>query len=366
MVEIISRATVGLRAPTNRSYVDSGRRTAFVVHFDGGTPITADAFTHWRRTQAYHMDSRGWSDIGYNFGVHQNGQVVEGRGWDVLGAHAGAAGNVVGIGVQAMIGGAQQPSAALLSSLVGLYDDACARFGRALVWRGHRDYMSTDCPGEPLYAWVQSDHGVFAPGHPPIDAGVWDGTSFPGPGAFVLGQRHPAVTLLGDRLVKHGWTGYQVGPGPVFTEVDKAGTQWFQQAQGWTGADADGYPGPETWRRLMAQPGSPVPTPAPAPSVPVVRLSHLLAAMNVDTQPSTPTGTITYGDPVGALAVEQALAQVVPYSGPIDGSFGTNFVKAYSAWQRMLGYSGHDADGWPGLSSLAELGRRTGLFEVTP
>lgn len=364
MVNIISRTEAGLRQPTNRTYVDPGRRTAFVVHFDGDAPITADAVTHWRRTQAFHMDGRGWSDIGYNFGIHQDGRVLEGRGWDVLGAHAGAAGNVVGIGVQAMIGGSQQPSGALLNSLVELYRDACIRFGKTLIWRGHRDYMSTDCPGEALYGWVQGSHSVFMLGYAPIDARVWDGTAYPGPGAFVLGQEHPAVTLLGDRLVLHGFgRHYQVGPGPKFGEADRLNVQEFQEAQGWSGADADGYPGPMTWALLMKSPTSG--SGSVASAVPVVRLSHLLAAMGNDTKPTSPTGSVTYGDTAGAIAVEQALAQVVDYSGPIDGSLGTNFVKGYAKWQRALGYTGGDADGWPGMSSLVELGRRTGLFEVT-
>src|SRR5690606_41575756 len=32
----------------------------------------------------------------------------------------------------------------------------------------------------------------------------WDGKSFPGASAFVIGQSHPAVTVLGERLVAHG------------------------------------------------------------------------------------------------------------------------------------------------------------------
>ena len=76
----------------------------------------------------------------------------------------------------------------------------------------------------------------------------------------MLGQSHPAVTLLGERLVAHGWTGYAEGPGPVFTEVDVAAVRAFQQAQGWTGANADGFPGPTTWELLMADPPAPTGT----------------------------------------------------------------------------------------------------------
>ena len=79
-----------------------------------------------------------------------------------------------------------------------------------------------------------------------------------------LKKKHDAVTLLGQRLVLHGYGKYEKGPGPVFTEVDKASVMAFQKAQGWSGSDADGYPGPETWARLMKEPAKPN-KPAPKP-----------------------------------------------------------------------------------------------------
>ena len=36
----------------------------------------------------------GWSDIGYNFLIGEDGNVYEGRGWDRLGAHSGSANSV--------------------------------------------------------------------------------------------------------------------------------------------------------------------------------------------------------------------------------------------------------------------------------
>src|SRR5690606_20980048 len=63
------------------------------------------------------------------------------------------------------------------------------------------------------------------------------------------------VTVLGERLVAHGYGSYySVGPGPTFSESDRKAVQAFQRAQGWSGSDADGYPGKETWKRLMAAP----------------------------------------------------------------------------------------------------------------
>ncbi|UVD39687.1 endolysin [Streptomyces phage RosePharie] len=78
---------------------------------------------------------------------------------------------------------------------------------------------------------------------------------FPGKGFFRLGQKHDLITELGKALVRAGWKGYKVGPGREFTRTDIKAVAWFQRKQGWTGSDADGYPGPETWKRLkVAQP----------------------------------------------------------------------------------------------------------------
>lgn len=73
---------------------------------------------------------------------------------------------------------------------------------------------------------------------------------YPGRAFFKLGRRHALITELGRALVKAGYKGYKQGPGPTFTLADKRAVTWFQKKQGWSGADADGYPGPETWRRL--------------------------------------------------------------------------------------------------------------------
>lgn len=40
-----------------------------------------------RHIQSFHIDSRKWWDIGYNFLVGGDGYVYEGRGWENVGAH---------------------------------------------------------------------------------------------------------------------------------------------------------------------------------------------------------------------------------------------------------------------------------------
>lgn len=40
-----------------------------------------------RLIQNFHIESKDFDDIGYNFLVTGNGDVYEGRGWDKQGAH---------------------------------------------------------------------------------------------------------------------------------------------------------------------------------------------------------------------------------------------------------------------------------------
>ncbi|WMI34751.1 endolysin [Streptomyces phage Marav] len=259
-VDIVSRSEWGAK-PWNGSpaYVPLSSRTEFFIHYDGGSPINYTGVQVPRAIERTHIN-QGWAGVGYNFVIDQNGVIYEGRGWTKQGAHCPGH-NISGLGVQIAIGGDQEPSAKALAAARALYDEACRKTGRKLAKKGHRDGFATACPGKHLYAWVKAgmpagDYDApDAPDAEPEKPASWDGKSFPGASAFKLGESHPAVTLLGQRLVAHGFGRfYKVGPGPTFSEADKDAVQAFQKAQGWTGSDADGYPGPSTWARLMAVP----------------------------------------------------------------------------------------------------------------
>ncbi|MFJ8614413.1 peptidoglycan-binding protein [Streptomyces clavifer] len=76
--------------------------------------------------------------------------------------------------------------------------------------------------------------------------------AYPGKSAFRPGQSSSHVQRLGAQLVKKGFgRHYAAGAGPRWTEADRRNVEAFQRAQGWSGGEADGYPGPETWRRLF-------------------------------------------------------------------------------------------------------------------
>ncbi|WP_079063242.1 N-acetylmuramoyl-L-alanine amidase [Streptacidiphilus griseoplanus] len=92
-----------------------------------------------------------------------------------------------------------------------------------------------------------------------------------------------------------------------------------------------------------------------------VSLAHVVDAARRD--PAAAQGHTTHR--AEALVVEQALgAEGVLSPQWIDGSFGSRTVTAYAALQRRYGYTGDDADGIPGHSSLSRLGAAHG-FTVT-
>jgi hypothetical protein len=120
-------------------------------------------------------------------------------------------------------------------------------------------------------------------------------------------------------------------------------------------------PGPHLY--AWVQQGAPRPdgSPVDVDPRPVIDLSRVIAAATHDpAQPGTP---VSYA---GVKTVEKALvAEGLLQARLADGHFGTATVEAYAAWQRRCGFTGADANGIPGRSTLTELGRRHG-FDVTP
>lgn len=86
-----------------------------------------------------------------------------------------------------------------------------------------------------------------------VDGAVSTAVPFPGTQYFGPGKSNAYITQLGEALVAKGYGSYyKQGPGPTWSAADQQATAAFQRAQGWSGANADGIPGPETWARLMS------------------------------------------------------------------------------------------------------------------
>ena len=161
-------------------------------------------------------------------------------------------------------------------------------------------------------------------------------------------QYRQAVLWAAALCRAHGWT-----------EKSVAGHKEVQPGKIDPSFDMDGFRA-DVKKQLATKPGGGAVT--PTPSTPKVGLSRLITAAKTD--PGAKQGHVTYMTGVNlveaALVKEGLLAKT--YAG--DGSYGTTTVKAYAAWQRHLGYTGNDANGIPGMTSLARLGTRHGFLAV--
>jgi hypothetical protein len=149
--------------------------THLVVHHSAGQTESSDFAAVVRSYWSFHVNSRGWIDIGYNWLVDPNGVIYQGRAFntdgnrDVIGAHV-----------------SQQNSFLMGICVIGDYttivpsDAARISLHEMLAWKagernidplgrsvksgygmqdniaGHRDYMSTECPGNAFHPQLPS------------------------------------------------------------------------------------------------------------------------------------------------------------------------------------------------------------------
>lgn len=108
----------------------------------------------WRQ---FHVEDRGWSDIGYNFAIDQAGRVWDLRGSARVGAHCASPSNPDAnhefVGVLCIVGDREQPTSAMAVALWDFRRDVFLRRwpGRGDI-RGHREVpgAQTACPGNPV------------------------------------------------------------------------------------------------------------------------------------------------------------------------------------------------------------------------
>ncbi|MGW3717801.1 peptidoglycan-binding protein [Streptomyces sp. NPDC005133] len=128
---------------------------------------------------------------------------------------------------------------------------ATQTFQQAQGWSGKE---ANGIPGPDTWRLLVSGTGRDIPASGSGDrGGSTAAPAFPGRDHFRPGRSNSHVDKLGRQLVRKGYgKHYAKGPGPRWTEEDRRNVEAFQRAQGWRGAEADGYPGPETWQRLFA------------------------------------------------------------------------------------------------------------------
>ena len=162
-----TRADWGAAAPSEPYSPDPLPWRVTLHHTDGKYPATeAESVAEVRFVQDFHINGRGWSDIGYHFLIDPAGRIFEGRPLGALGAHT-LANNEGNVGI-CFLGTYHSPKNHLPTAA---QLDAASLLGRYLVKRfgiepgslkGHRDYRQTDCPGTKLYPKLDELRRGFA------------------------------------------------------------------------------------------------------------------------------------------------------------------------------------------------------------
>jgi len=148
---IIPRAAWGARPPRGMYTPHAPNR--ITVHHTATPNVYGDAAEVVRAIQRYHMDERGFIDIGYHYLIDREGRIYEGRPEGVVGAHV-AGQNTGNIGVT-IIGNYEEADVtpASQAALEALLAWLCYKHGIPVdAIKGHRDYAPTTCPGKYLYA----------------------------------------------------------------------------------------------------------------------------------------------------------------------------------------------------------------------
>ena len=230
---IISRAGWGADETLKRAppHYAEATHMVFIHHTD--TPngyAAADVPAIIRSIDTYHVRSNGWNDIGYNFLVDAYGRIFEGRaggvdrpviGAQTMGFNTGSIGiAVIGNGALAPLTTATRDA---LTSLIAwrldlahvdplgratLVSGGNDRYpaGKSVAFRvvsGHRDALSTDCPGALIYADLDAIAAAAqATGSPKI---VDVSATPPGLGADAAGALVP-IAFRGRVIGGAGWT----------------------------------------------------------------------------------------------------------------------------------------------------------------
>ncbi|KAL3892000.1 hypothetical protein ACJMK2_004240 [Sinanodonta woodiana] len=151
---MLSRAEWGARVPRSVRLLDKTVSIVFIHHTVTSRCVFTSLCTkEVKKIQNYHMDTKGWDDIGYSFLVGEDGRAYEARGWDRVGAHT-YGWNDVAISI-AVLGNFNKvlPSEYALQAINSLIQCGIRKGKLKQDYKlyGQRDATPTDSPGHMLY-----------------------------------------------------------------------------------------------------------------------------------------------------------------------------------------------------------------------
>lgn len=334
------------------SAIGWGRNRGIVCHYPAagkaiGVISQAQEASRLRGWRNYHVNGRGWADIGYNYAIGQSGRIWSLRG-DRVGAHA-TGHNSTTVGVLFIVGDNEPLTKEAKAAFKALRAHLRGKGAKAGLW-GHQQMSgaSTRCPGPYIMADIKD--GSLAAGSGGSTGG---GGSAPAPkpepkkkyesatakhavGSRVMGLYDGGtdVRWLQERLNKAGYSGGKVDGlyGPKLVAAVKK----FQKDRG---IGVDGLAGKQTINQIKS--GRPRPK-AKKPAFPL-KSGHWFGV-----QSSNPKNHSGYwaADRPHIKTIQKAVGVKA------DGVYGPATRRAVVAWQKKKGLK---ADGYFGQKSWAKL-----------
>jgi N-acetylmuramoyl-L-alanine amidase len=119
-----------------------------VLHHTQTASTSWDGENSIRACWNWHVNGRGWRHIGYHFILGPDGSIWVCRPLNWTGAHAGPKGNPLSVGVSLWADlTKEKPTEAAKEALGIVWAGLTDQFGMTPKIYFHRDFMSTDCPG---------------------------------------------------------------------------------------------------------------------------------------------------------------------------------------------------------------------------
>ncbi|XP_051889568.1 peptidoglycan recognition protein 5 isoform X2 [Pristis pectinata] len=151
---IVSRSEWSQRASLCSKTLPPSRKYAVIHHTLGKRCFSmVTCKKQLQNIQHYHMVTRKWCDIGYNFLIGEDGNIYEGRGWTKQGAHTyGYNWNSLGISIMGNFM-RDAPNKLALTAAQNLIQCLASKgyLASNYVLKGHRQLGKTKCPGDSLY-----------------------------------------------------------------------------------------------------------------------------------------------------------------------------------------------------------------------
>ncbi|WP_435109589.1 peptidoglycan recognition protein family protein [Nocardiopsis synnemataformans] len=209
-------------------------RSGLVIHYDSANQNLAskphsECIAYWKRTRSFHTGpSRGWTCIGYSFMCCAHGYVIEGRGlYKTQAAQPG--GNTSHYSVTLATGPDDTITPEQINAVRALrqwlMEPETSIAGTVL---GHRDFVSTSCPGDKAYALVRD--GTFE--KPPGEM-----TEVHDMLGLAVGSTGDAVKLLQLKVTRAGF-GDALGAGGVDGDYGEATAEAVRLTREYVGSRA--------------------------------------------------------------------------------------------------------------------------------